>query len=200
MSWMKEMCDQMASAEMAKDLPGAEDLLKIHQELKSEIQARENVTKRVLAFGQNLVSTGHYAKHDIVRDLEALGAEKDQMDNMWETRRTEFRQCFELQRFERDARVAEKWTAARETFLRASEEDLGDSLDSVDSLQKKQDSFEKSLAAQEENIKALVEFADKLVEEGSLNLLLITDNRAASMLLLLLFFRTLCCHRNPVTV
>jgi spectrin alpha len=41
---------------------------------------------------------------------------------------------------------------------------LGDSLDSVESLIKKHEDFEKSLAAQEEKIKALDEFATKLIE------------------------------------
>lgn len=43
-------------------------------------------------------------------------------------------------------------------------EDLGDSLDSVEALLKKLDDFEKSLAAQEEKIKLLDEFATKLIE------------------------------------
>lgn len=45
-------------------------------------------------------------------------------------------------------------------------EDLGDSLDSVEALIKKHEDFEKSLAAQEEKIKALDEFASKLIEGG----------------------------------
>lgn len=43
-------------------------------------------------------------------------------------------------------------------------EDLGDSQDSVEALIKKHEDFEKSLAAQEEKIKALNEFAGKLIE------------------------------------
>ena len=45
-----------------------------------------------------------------------------------------------------------------------SNDDLGDSLDSVEALIKKHEDFEKSLAAQEEKIKALNEFATKLIE------------------------------------
>lgn len=41
---------------------------------------------------------------------------------------------------------------------------MGDSLDSVEALIKKHEDFEKSLAAQEEKIKALDEFASKLIE------------------------------------
>lgn len=43
-------------------------------------------------------------------------------------------------------------------------EDVGDSLDSVEALLKKHEDFEKSLVAQEEKIKALDEFASKLIE------------------------------------
>ena len=52
--------------------------------------------------------------------------------------------------------------AKQEAFL--ANEDLGDSLDSVEALIKKHEDFEKSLAAQEEKIKALDEFATKLIE------------------------------------
>lgn len=52
--------------------------------------------------------------------------------------------------------------AKQEAFL--ANEDLGDSLDSVESLIKKHEDFEKSLAAQEEKIKALDEFATKLID------------------------------------
>lgn len=50
----------------------------------------------------------------------------------------------------------------QEAFL--ANDDLGDSLDGVEALIKKHEDFEKSLAAQEEKIKALDEFATKLIE------------------------------------
>ena len=52
--------------------------------------------------------------------------------------------------------------AKQEAFL--DNQDLGDSLDSVEAMMKKHEDFEKSLAAQEEKIKALDEFATKLIE------------------------------------
>lgn len=57
---------------------------------------------------------------------------------------------------------AETWMTKQEAFL--SNDDLGDSLDSVESLIKKHEDFEKSLAAQEEKINALDEFATKLIQ------------------------------------
>uniref|UniRef100_A0AC34F2Y3 SH3 domain-containing protein n=1 Tax=Panagrolaimus sp. ES5 TaxID=591445 RepID=A0AC34F2Y3_9BILA len=57
---------------------------------------------------------------------------------------------------------AETWMNKQEAFL--ANDDLGDSLDSVESLLKNHQNFEKSLAAQEEKIHALDEFATKLIE------------------------------------
>lgn len=67
----------------------------------------------------------------------------------------------DLQLFYRDTEQADTWMAKQEAFL--ANEDLGDSLDSVEALIKKHEDFEKSLAAQEEKIKALDEFASKLI-------------------------------------
>lgn len=73
-----------------------------------------------------------------------------------------YEQCMDLQLFYRDTEQADTWMAKQEAFL--ANEDLGDSLDSVEALIKKHEDFEKSLAAQEEKIKALDEFATKLIE------------------------------------
>ena len=52
----------------------------------------------------------------------------------------------------------------RDIYCLFHPQDLGDSLDSVEALIKKHEDFEKSLAAQEEKIRALDEFATKLIE------------------------------------
>ena len=60
---------------------------------------------------------------------------------------------------------ADAWMSKQESFL--DSEDYGDSLDSVEAMTKKQEDFEKSLLAQEEKIKALDEFATKLIGNWS---------------------------------
>lgn len=57
----------------------------------------------------------------------------------------------DLQLFLRDTEQADTWMTKQEAFL--VNDDLGDSLDSVEALLKKHGDFEKSLAAQEEKIK-----------------------------------------------
>ncbi|GFR78865.1 spectrin alpha chain [Elysia marginata] len=68
----------------------------------------------------------------------------------------------DLQLFLRDTEQADTWMTKQEAFL--VNDDLGDSLDSVEALIKKHSDFEKSLAAQEEKIKDLDEFASKLID------------------------------------
>jgi len=116
----------------------------------------------------------------LVLQLNALESEKAALLALWEERRILYEQCMDLQLFYRDTDQAETWMTKQEVsnmniycilsltfniqqaFL--SNEDLGDSLDSVEALIKKHEDFEKSLAAQEEKIKALDEFATKLIE------------------------------------
>ena len=74
----------------------------------------------------------------------------------------------DLQLFLRDTEQADTWMTKQEAFL--VNDDLGDSLDSVEALIKKHSDFEKSLAAQEEKIKVCYKFSC-LKKESYLNLL-----------------------------
>ena len=102
------------------------------------------------------------SRDEVNEKLIQLSNEKQSLTALWEDRRILYEQCMDLQLFYRDTEQADTWMAKQEAFL--ANEDLGDSLDSVEALIKKHEDFEKSLAAQEEKIKALDEFATKLIE------------------------------------
>ena len=68
----------------------------------------------------------------------------------------------DLQLFYRDTDQANQWMSKQEKFL--ENEDKGDSIDSVEALIKKHEDFDKSLNAQEEKIRALDDFATKLID------------------------------------
>ncbi|KAJ8346496.1 hypothetical protein SKAU_G00278970 [Synaphobranchus kaupii] len=96
--------------------------------------------------------------------LGILSEEKQSLLELWELRRQQYEQCMDLQLFYRDTEQVDNWMSKQEAFL--LNEDLGDSLDSVDALLKKHEDFEKSLSAQEEKITALDEFATKLIQNS----------------------------------
>ncbi|KAG5834943.1 hypothetical protein ANANG_G00266900 [Anguilla anguilla] len=96
--------------------------------------------------------------------LGVLSEEKRSLLELWELRRQQYEQCMDLQLFYRDTEQVDNWMSKQEAFL--LNEDLGDSLDSVEALLKKHEDFEKSLSAQEEKITALDEFATKLIQNN----------------------------------
>ena len=134
-----------------------------YQEHKGEIDAREDTFKATDAGGVLILEKkDHPSAEDVKEKLKVLVVEKESLLSVWEERRVLYEQCMDLQLFYRDTEQADTWMAKQEAFL--ENEDLGDSLDSVEALIKKHEDFEKSLAAQEEKIKALDEFATKLME------------------------------------
>ncbi|XP_022101019.1 spectrin alpha chain, non-erythrocytic 1-like isoform X4 [Acanthaster planci] len=161
-TWVHDMKALINSDELAKDVPGAEALMERHQEHKGEIDAHDDNFRACADEGQELVDTDHPAKEEVKEKLVNLAEEKASLEKLWEERRVQYEQCMDLQLFYRDTEQANTWMAKQEAFL--SNEDLGDSIDSVEALIKKHNDFEKSLNAQEEKIKALDDFATKLIE------------------------------------
>ncbi|XP_034950894.1 spectrin alpha chain [Chelonus insularis] len=161
-SWMNDMKAIISADELAKDVAGAEALLERHQEHKGEIDARADSFDAATVAGNQLLERKHYAAEEVARKLTSLAEDKASLLELWEQRRILYEQCMDLQLFYRDTEQADAWMAKQEAFL--ANEDLGDSLDSVEALIKKHEDFDKSLAAQEEKIKALDEFAGKLIE------------------------------------
>ncbi|XP_033851124.1 spectrin alpha chain, non-erythrocytic 1-like isoform X3 [Acipenser ruthenus] len=163
-SWVTEMKALINADELANDVAGAEALLDRHQEHKGEIDAHEDSFKSTDEAGQALLSTGHYASDEVREKLRVLEEERSSLLELWELRRQQYEQCMDLQLFYRDTEQVDNWMSKQEAFL--LNEDLGDSLDSVEALLKKHEDFEKSLSAQEEKITALDEFATKLIQNN----------------------------------
>lgn len=161
-SWINSMKVIITADELAKDVAGAETLLERHQEHKGEIDAREDSFRVTKEAGEELLAREHASAAEVKDKLAALEQDKAALLALWEDRRIRYEQCMDLQLFFRDTEQADTWMAKQEAFL--ANDDLGDSLDSVEALIKKHEDFEKSLAAQEEKIKALDIFATKLVD------------------------------------
>ncbi|XP_037121664.1 spectrin alpha chain, non-erythrocytic 1 isoform X4 [Syngnathus acus] len=163
-SWVTEMKALINADELANDVAGAEALLDRHQEHKGEIDAHEDSFRATDEAGQILFNAGHYACEEVKEKLGILTEEKEALLELWELRRQQYEQCMDLQLFYRDTEQVDNWMSKQEAFL--LNEDLGDSLDSVEALLKKHEDFEKSLSAQEEKITALDEFATKLIQNN----------------------------------
>ncbi|KRY87102.1 Spectrin alpha chain [Trichinella pseudospiralis] len=151
-SWIADMKALIMADELAKDVAGAEALLERHQEQRGEIDAREDSFRTTEEAGRRLLAEDIAQKNEVAEKIKSLAADKEALLALLEERRILYEQCMDLQLFYRDTDQAETWMTKQEAFL--ANEDLGESLDSVEALIKKHEDFEKSLAAQEEKIKA----------------------------------------------
>ncbi|CAG9101142.1 unnamed protein product [Plutella xylostella] len=105
----------------------------------------------------------HYASADIKEKLVALTNNRNALLRRWEERWENLQLILEVYQFARDAAVAEAWLIAQQPYLKSQE--LGHTIDEVESLIKKHEAFEKSAAAQEDRFSALTRLTTFEVKE-----------------------------------
>ncbi|CAH1390274.1 unnamed protein product [Nezara viridula] len=151
--WMDDVIRQMNTTEKPRDVSGVELLMNNHQSLKAEIDTREDNFTSCISLGKELLSRNHYASNEIKEKLLSLNNQRNALLHRWEERWENLQLILEVYQFARDAAVAEAWLLAQEPYLMSHE--LGHTIDDVENLIKKHESFEKSATAQEERFSAL---------------------------------------------
>ena len=66
-TWADQVHAEMNQDEVVRDVAGVTDRLKRHQELKAEIDAREDTFTNVADSGQAMIKAGHFAANDVCR-------------------------------------------------------------------------------------------------------------------------------------
>ncbi|XP_035225862.1 spectrin beta chain, non-erythrocytic 1-like isoform X1 [Stegodyphus dumicola] len=160
-SWVNDISNRMTSGELATNNSEAQNMLQLHQERKAEINGRQEAFKGLKDFGHRLLQQNHSAKDLIESKLQRLEELRRNLTQVWEERRHMLTQCRDLQIFKEQIEAAESWLSAKEAFL--NNEDLGDSMSSVEALVKKHDNFEKTMIAQSNKIDELETFATELI-------------------------------------
>jgi len=153
MMWMETQMRQMRNEDKPRDVSGVELLINNHQSLKAEIDARAENFTICLNLGKDLVNRYHPRSHEVKDKCVQLCLQRDRINDQWRDRWELLQLMLEVYQFARDAAVAEQWLIAQEPYL--LNEDLGETLDQVEQLIKKHETFEKSIHAQEERFNAL---------------------------------------------
>ena len=60
--------------------------------IQGEIDTRQSVFEEVLAFGKNLVTSGHYASEEVQNTMQTLQAEREKILQTWQERKNEHTQ------------------------------------------------------------------------------------------------------------
>ncbi|KPI92466.1 Spectrin beta chain [Papilio xuthus] len=164
--WMDDVVRQMNTGEKPRDVSGVELLMNNHQSLKAEIETREDNFAACISLGRELLGRQHYAAADIKDKLQQLNNQRNALLRRWEERWENLQLILEVYQFARDAAVAEAWLIAQEPYLMSQE--LGHTIDEVESLIKKHEAFEKSAAAQEDRFSALQRLTTLELKEATL--------------------------------
>uniref|UniRef100_A0A672V0U3 Spectrin beta chain n=1 Tax=Strigops habroptila TaxID=2489341 RepID=A0A672V0U3_STRHB len=153
LSWMESIVRQIETQEKPRDVSSVELLIKYHQGLKAEVDARDKNFSTCIELGKKLLQRKHQESPEIKAKLVELVEKRKAMMETWEQRRDQLLLLLEVCQFSRDASVAESWLMAQEPYLASS--DYGQTVDAVEKLLKRHEAFEKSSATWEERIAAL---------------------------------------------
>lgn len=160
--WGEDIISRMNASPLPSNTAEAEMLLQSHQEKKAEIDGRSEVFEALQRFGDKLIADDHFAKESIKVNLETLNEVKSKVTVFWSERERVLSQAHQLQVFLEMCEQANSWLASKEAFL--NNDDLGDSMASVEVLIKKHESFEKTFEAQGNKIEELDSFGKKLLK------------------------------------
>ncbi|XP_069713311.1 spectrin beta chain, erythrocytic [Phaenicophaeus curvirostris] len=153
LSWMESTVRQIETQEKPRDVSSVELLMKYHQGIRAEVDARAKSFAACIELGKKLLQRKHQDSPEIKVKLMELVEKRRAMMETWEQRWERLRLSLEVCQFSRDATVAESWLMAQEPYLASS--DYGQTVDAVEKLLKRHEAFEKSSATWEERIAAL---------------------------------------------
>ncbi|KFQ58276.1 Spectrin beta chain, non-erythrocytic 5, partial [Pelecanus crispus] len=166
LDWTQNIRGLMEAGGLPKSANEAESMIEEHQERKAsiieEIEARVERFNSLSNYGQELANSGHYANPEIHQSLSRLQQAWSELIQAWQEQYTKLLQAQDLQKFCGYVEQTESWLSSKEAFL--ANEDLGDSVSSVESLQRKHTQFEKALEAQMEKIDEMASFAQQLTQ------------------------------------
>ncbi|XP_050536729.1 spectrin beta chain, non-erythrocytic 5 isoform X2 [Daktulosphaira vitifoliae] len=152
--WVLDSIKKIKAHDMPATIAEAKALLELNQERKAEINGRQEHFKTLKDSGLKINPIPE-------KELAHLDELRRTLSAAWEERRMILSQALELQIFRNQADQVDNWLASKDAFLR--NDDLGESLSSVEELIRKHEAFEKTLSAQLVKVEELEKYALELV-------------------------------------
>ncbi|KAJ6667277.1 hypothetical protein lerEdw1_017255 [Lerista edwardsae] len=163
--WADAMREKMTSEEMGVDVASAEQLLKGHQDLLKEMRSQNSRFDHLQEQGRKIMDapfgTGDV---DVCETVHQLAQERDELELLWAKQRQKLQEGVELQKFNREVNGIHAALSSHEAFLQT--DNLGDHVDSVRSLLKRHEDFERVLLVLKHRVNAINEQGEQLSEKG----------------------------------
>ncbi|XP_061467332.1 spectrin beta chain, non-erythrocytic 5 [Rhineura floridana] len=176
--WAGAMKEKMASEEMGVDVVSAEQLLKGHQDLLKEICSQRHRFKQLQEMGQKIMDGPSNTRAlDVCESVHKLAQERNELDELWAKRQKKLQEDVELQKFNREVNFIHATLSSHEAFLRT--DNVEDHMDSVQSLLKRHEDFERVLLVLKQRANAANKNGEQLVERGHFASDIIEERMAA---------------------
>lgn len=160
------MQDKIDSVAIPLDEPTADGAVKLLETYRNELTHPALVAERdaFTKSASDLVSNNHYASEEIAEKSAEIGNLVIAVEGSLENRHLLMSQYQGLRAWQRDHAVLSSWLDRQETFL--SNQDLGDSVESVEVLQKRHSEFAAGLDVHAAKMAAHKQFGAQVVEYG----------------------------------
>lgn len=162
--WMDEIETSLSSEDYGKDLASVNSLLKKHELLESDLNHHAETCDLITETDKKFFNSNHFMKDEIHEKAAAAIKRYHSLHEPTTIRRDNLEDSLLLHQFYRDAEDELQWLAEKEQ--QAASEDLGTSLTSVQSLQKKHQALEAEILSQEPIISSLLQRGQQMIRDG----------------------------------
>lgn len=167
-AWLTKSQTDVASEDTPASLAEAEKLLAQHQTIREEIDNYTDDYTKMMEYGEKITaepSTQDDPQYMFLRErLKALKDGWAELHQMWENRQQLLSQSLSLQVLNRDAKQAEVLLSQQEHVL--SKDDIPINLEQAENMIKRHEAFLTTMEANDEKINTVVQFSNRMVEEG----------------------------------
>lgn len=160
--WATETITRMETYGKPTSMTEAEAQLELHDELKAEINGRDEHFKKLIRYGQSCHQKDH---PKIVENIEKLEELQKMIHKAWEDQKQSLTNVFDRQDFIEQVNQFNNWLASKEAFL--NNDDVGDTPRAVEELLRKHYDFELMLEKQIVKINDLEKLASELMNNST---------------------------------
>ncbi|PZC71010.1 hypothetical protein B5X24_HaOG214442 [Helicoverpa armigera] len=153
LAWTNETLARVTAPDLATDVSGAERLLARHQDIKVEIEAKEEAFQTLYNDGEKLVKEGHFMSSEIEDRMSILRSRRSHLDAAWSNRERIYTQHLDALVFKRDADALDNWITNRVPLVRDGK--YGESVAQVEELINRHRDLEETIDAQRDKFNAL---------------------------------------------
>ncbi|KAK3092932.1 hypothetical protein FSP39_009051 [Pinctada imbricata] len=162
MNWANEVEREMKSEKSVRDVHSVEMLRARHEELKAELDTRDDTFTTIAQTGEEMIRNDHYAKEEIEEKVRTVLETQERLRKTWDEQKKYHDNLYDLHTFLRDAQQLDTISSSQEAYLGSP--DFGSTVDQAEALLRKHEAFEKVLDVQEDKLEALTDSGTQMVQ------------------------------------